>query len=57
MARLRIAVQRLIRDDDGQDLIEYGLLVVLVAAAAILAVGTVGATVARVLWFPIASSI
>ena len=57
MARLRIAVERLIRDEDGQDLIEYGLLIVLVAAAAVIAVGAVGSTVARVLWFPIASAI
>ena len=47
MARLRIAVEHLIRDENGQDLIEYGLLVVLVAAAAVLAVGTLGTTVAQ----------
>ena len=57
MTRLRIAVEHLIRDEQGQDLIEYGLLVVLVAAAAVVALGTMGATINRVLWVPLASAI
>jgi Flp pilus assembly pilin Flp len=57
MVRLRMAVEHLLRDERGQDLIEYGLLVVLVAAFAIIAVGTLGTTVHKVLWLPIVSAI
>ena len=57
MMRLRVAVEHLIRDENGQDLIEYGLLVVLIAMAAVLAVGTLGTTINRVLWLPIVSAI
>jgi Flp pilus assembly pilin Flp len=52
-----MAVEHLIRDENGQDLIEYGLLVVLVVAVAILAVGTLGTTISNVLWLPIVSAI
>ena len=39
-------VHRLVRTrDDGQDLIEYGLLVALIAIVAIVAVGAVGTTI------------
>jgi Flp pilus assembly pilin Flp len=57
MVRLRMAVEHLVRDENGQDLIEYGLLVVLVAMAAVLAVGALGETVNRVLWLPLVSAI
>jgi Flp pilus assembly pilin Flp len=57
MVRLRLAVEHLIRDENGQDLIEYGLLVVLIAIAAVLAVGTLGSTISRVLWSPIVAAI
>jgi Flp pilus assembly pilin Flp len=39
-----------LRSDEGQDLIEYGLLVALIAVVAIFAVGTVGNTVNTVFW-------
>ena len=54
MTRLRIAVEHLIRDEQGQDLIEYALLAVLIAAAAVVAVGD---TINRVLWSPLATAI
>jgi Flp pilus assembly pilin Flp len=57
MVRLRIAIEHLLRDERGQDLIEYGLLVVLIAAAAVIAVGALGTTIHRVLWIPIGSAI
>jgi Flp pilus assembly pilin Flp len=57
MTRLLIAVQHLIRDERGQDLIEYGLLGVLIAAAAVVALGTVGDTINKILWIPLASAI
>ena len=57
MTRLRIAVEHLIRDEQGQDLIEYALLAVLIAAAAVVAVGAMGDTINRVLWSPLATAI
>lgn len=49
-------VNRLVAGDDGQDLMEYGLLVVLVAIVAIVAVTTLGNTINAVLWQPIANN-
>jgi Flp pilus assembly pilin Flp len=57
MVRVRVAVGRLVREDRGQDLLEYGLLVVLIALAAIVAVGTLGNVVSTRLWAPIVQSI
>lgn len=56
--RIRTAVlRRLWRDDRGQDLIEYGLLVSLVALVAVGAVSSVGQTIKDVFWNVIAASI
>jgi Flp pilus assembly pilin Flp len=52
MHRVLIAVEHLVRDDRGQDLIEYGLLVTLIALAAIVGVGFAG-TSTNTLWTPI----
>lgn len=38
------------RHDDGQDLIEYGLLVALIAVVAIAVVTTVGTTINTLFW-------
>jgi len=46
-----------LRHDDGQDLIEYGLLVSLIAIVAILGVTAVGNTVNTVFWQTFASVI
>ena len=43
-------VHRLVRARDGQDLIEYGLLVALIAIVAMVAVGAVGTTVNTTFW-------
>ena len=57
-AGFRTAVlRRLCRDDGGQDLIEYGLLVCLVALVAVSAVSEVGTTIKDVFWNVIAASI
>ena len=48
-ARLRLA-------DEGQDLLEYGLLMALIAIFAIGAVSTLGNTVNTVFWQAIASN-
>jgi Flp pilus assembly pilin Flp len=51
VARLKL------RRDDGQDLIEYGLLAALIAVVAIFTVNTVGETVNNVLWQTIANAV
>ena len=57
-ARFRTAVlRRFRRDDSGQDLIEYALLVGLVALVAVSAVTQVGTTIRDVFWSVIAASI
>ena len=50
MHALVAIVQRLARHADGQDLIEYGLLVGLIAVVAIFAVTSVGSVVNGTLW-------
>ncbi len=57
MQRVLDAVGRLLRSDDGQDLIEYGLVAVLIAVGAFLALSSLGAAVYTVLWEPIVQNI
>jgi len=52
----RIANLRLRRSEDGQDLLEYGLLAALIAVIAIGAVTTVGNTIQTVFWQSIANN-
>jgi Flp pilus assembly pilin Flp len=52
----KIVNTRLRRDEDGQDLLEYGMLVALIALFAIGAVTTVGNTIHNVFWQSIASN-
>ena len=52
----RLANLRLRKSEDGQDLLEYGLLGALIALAAILAVTTVGTTINTVFWELIAGA-
>lgn len=47
---LRIANRKLPRSEDGQDLLEYGLLAALIAVVAIGAVSAVGQTIYSVFW-------
>jgi Flp pilus assembly pilin Flp len=49
-ALLRIANQKFPRSEDGQDLLEYGLLAALIAVVAIGAVSVVGQTIYSVFW-------
>jgi pilus assembly protein Flp/PilA len=56
MQQLIVAIDRLIREDDGQDLIEYGLLVVLIAVVALGAVTAVGTTINTLFWQVIAQA-
>lgn len=52
MHRVLIAIEHLVRDDRGQDLLEYGLLVTLIALATVAGVGLFGTNVTT-LWSPI----
>jgi len=52
----RIANLRLRRSEDGQDLLEYGLLAALIAILAMGAVTTVGNTIHSVFWQSIANN-
>jgi Flp pilus assembly pilin Flp len=47
---LRLANEKIRTSEDGQDLIEYGLLAALIAIVAIGAVSTVGQTIYNVFW-------
>ena len=52
----RIANTRFRRSEEGQDLLEYGLLMALIAVLAIGAISTLGNTVNTVFWQVIASN-
>ncbi|HKT79057.1 MAG TPA: hypothetical protein VJP86_02470 [Vicinamibacterales bacterium] len=56
MARALVVVAQLVKDDKGQDLIEYCLLTALVAIAVLVAVRSVGETMNAVWWGPIADA-
>jgi Flp pilus assembly pilin Flp len=47
---LRLANRTRPRSEEGQDLLEYGLLAALIAIVAISAVATVGQTIYTVFW-------
>jgi Flp pilus assembly pilin Flp len=49
-------VGRLVRCSDGQDLLEYGFLVALIALTALGAVMSLGTTMDRVFWQTIAAA-
>jgi Flp pilus assembly pilin Flp len=50
MKRITTAVKRLARSDEGQDLLEYGLLAALIAVAAVAGVRVVGDTIFNTFW-------
>lgn len=52
----RITNTRLRQSEDGQDLLEYGLLMALIAIIAMGAVSSVGETINSVFWEAIAAS-
>jgi Flp pilus assembly pilin Flp len=56
MQQMLIAVGRLVSHEDGQDLLEYGLLAVLIAIFAMSAVAALGQTVYTVFWNNIAQN-
>lgn len=54
MQRVILAVRRLVSTEDGQDLVEYGVLVALIVLASVIAVGQVGTATGN-LWQTIAA--
>jgi Flp pilus assembly pilin Flp len=50
MERVRAAIARLASHDDGQDLLEYGMLAALIALVAIAGVTSLGNQINAVLW-------
>jgi Flp pilus assembly pilin Flp len=52
----RFGSRILSREEHGQDLLEYGLLVALIAIVALAAVSSVGQTINNVFWKSIASN-
>ena len=56
MERMKVAMVRLVRNDDGQDLIEYGLLSIFIAVALVISVRSLGNTINTVLWEYIAQT-
>jgi Flp pilus assembly pilin Flp len=56
MQQMLVAVGRLVTREDGQDLLEYGLLAVLIAIFALGAVASLGQTVYNVFWSNIAQN-
>lgn len=56
MQRVIVALRRFARLDDGQDLLEYGLLVVLIAIVAMGAVGVVGNSIYDLFWAKIGAA-
>jgi Flp pilus assembly pilin Flp len=57
MKRAREVVQRLARETDGQDLLEYGLLACLIAVVCIAGISALGDTVFSVFWRGIGQAI
>ena len=56
MQHVLAVVGRLVKQDEGQDLLEYGLLAVLIAIVALGAVMTLGQTVNNIFWNNIAQN-
>jgi len=56
MQQVLVAIRRLVRPDEGQDLLEYGLLAALIALLAFGAVTAVGQTITSVFWNNIAQN-
>ena len=57
MALVKMAIGRLVLRDDGQDLMEYGLLAALIAVFAMASVATVGQTIYNLFWSSIGTAL
>ncbi|HMB81398.1 MAG TPA: hypothetical protein VKI43_15070 [Vicinamibacterales bacterium] len=50
MTQVLTAIGRLVQRNDGQDLLEYGLLAALIAVFAMIGISTLGDTIYNVFW-------
>ena len=57
MAQVLTAIERLACRDDGQDLLEYGLLAALIAIVAMVGVTTLGDAIFSVFWRTIGQAV
>jgi Flp pilus assembly pilin Flp len=57
MTRVMQVIERLLVHDNGQDLIEYGMLAALIAIAAMLSISVLGDTIYNVFWKQIGQAI
>jgi len=57
MTQVMTAIGRLVLRDEGQDLLEYGLLAGLIAVVAVLSITTLGSTIYTVFWRGIGQSL
>jgi Flp pilus assembly pilin Flp len=57
MKRVLVAIGRLARRTDGQDLLEYGLLAALIAVVAMAAVSNLGQAIYTLFWRDIGNAI
>ena len=57
MVQVVTAVRRVVSRDEGQDLLEYGLLAALIAVVAIAGITTVGNAIYTVFWGGIGQAI
>jgi Flp pilus assembly pilin Flp len=56
LQQLFATVGSFVRDAEGQDLLEYGMLAALIAIFAVVAVTSLGNTISTIFWQPIAQS-
>jgi len=56
MGRAIAAMGRLVRQEKGQDLIEYGLLMMLNAVGAVVGIPSLGDAIHNLFWIPIANA-
>jgi Flp pilus assembly pilin Flp len=57
MVQMMTAIRRLVLQDEGQDLMEYGLLAALIAIVAIASVSALGNTIFITFWQNIAAAV
>ena len=57
MGRVRLAIRRLARETEGQDLLEYALLCALIALVVFAGVSALGDTIHTVFWSSIGQAI
>jgi Flp pilus assembly pilin Flp len=57
MKRALVAIGRLARSTEGQDLLEYGLLAALIAVVAMVAISQLGDTIYSVFWRSIGQAV